>query len=503
MNKIIIFIEAVGKIRSLQRSLNALEIDADIIATKGHLYANSQHLFPVGINEHFEETGRQAVNQKLIDKIKSTSGMYRHYLIATDPDQEGDVIAEDIANLIPEQKLLRVNLHGLDADSIYSALKTAKAYNPELSWPGTCRRILDRVLGASFTNQFENISVGRVQSALLGAIHEKPQVFGVANLAMKDKLSGHDFECEIEVTHANHASIKRIVESLKTNPLSASVKLNQDATASEPWNYAECVFYCAQRLNASIAEVDTAMQKLYEDGLLSYLRSSAKALSKDALACLSNIANSQSGRHQLQVDRVQIISQHDAHESPRPLGLVDISLPLKLMDFNTAVLTMITRNLVRCGTEGVDEIPDTSSLPEWAQSLPWKRTRYATLSWRDSKPKNEITLMAIDVALLGVMNRYQLGRPGTQVDHVQRFMQKKLVHSDLNLTTEGKRWVSKTHPQFLSPKNSAYIENLIADNADLPPSVRAAWIVKELGPQVSETALSTIQMKTQHNSRAS
>lgn len=513
LNKIIIFIESPGKIATLNNSLSEIEFDADIISTGGHLYANQKDMSQVGVNQYFKETDRSPIPERrdTIQAIANTRHRYQYYLIATDPDQEGDVIAGDIANLLSGEKIMRVHLTGLDPESVKLSLEASQQYNDQMKWAGETRRIVDRLISYSFYDKASGCSVGRVQSAILGSISKKP--IPVAEVVLKVKATASDHFDGLAYYQATlligkKTSLEEVDDALFFIENYEAELIDSVKHQETPWNFAQCVISCAKELESDIRSVSASMQRLYEAGKLSYPRSMANAVRKSSLDCLKDIASKHNLQQNFNTELVAAIDEDvssdgfSAHESPRPLhsDLV-IANPLRLLQFDHAVLACITRNLMLCGLDLYKLTPDKREFPEIIRHLDWHRIQYpSALPWqyRQSNTANpssmsELALKSrrtLEISLLERMNREKIGRPSTQINHVQRFLDKELM-SDGHLNEKGLAWFGRTPSVFLSSESSNLIESNIAKASQMPPEMRTPWVLA----QVSEDVLGFIENK--------
>jgi DNA topoisomerase IA len=93
-------IEAPGKAKHILEILKSVGFDARVQATKGHMYSMPDRLTPVGIDSGFREFERKLREPEIGQRIRDEAANADRVFIATDADEEGDVIAWDVAELI-------------------------------------------------------------------------------------------------------------------------------------------------------------------------------------------------------------------------------------------------------------------------------------------------------------------------------------------------------------------------------------------------------------------
>ena len=185
MAETLVIIEAPGKRASLKDVLGRAGMRGfEVEATAGHIAGNPARLSPLGITSSFRETSyairedRIATCERIREAAQSTTG---RIVIATDDDQEGDVIARDVWRLViaPEDRsrVVRVRLRALSPSEVHAAFEDAAPFDPLSAAKGDARRVLDRLVGALSSAEG---AVGRVQGSLLLALTQQKPVVGVA-----------------------------------------------------------------------------------------------------------------------------------------------------------------------------------------------------------------------------------------------------------------------------------------------------------------------------------
>ena len=191
MTNVLVIIEAPGKRASLSDVLWRVGLRvAQVLATVGHIASNPASLSPLGVTSGFRETSYalREDRQHAVERIRAAAQGSDTIYLATDDDQEGDVIARDVYFLALEpedrQRVQRVRLRSLAASEVRDAFALASPFDPLAAAKGDARRILDRMIGALSSAEG---AVGRVQGSLLLALSEQKPVLGVMTHRVKSE----------------------------------------------------------------------------------------------------------------------------------------------------------------------------------------------------------------------------------------------------------------------------------------------------------------------------
>lgn len=473
----LVVIEAPGKIAALTFALRKAGMtDFHIQATSGHLLDMPDMLMPSGIDRNLVETGRFIRNVPMAEAVMGWAAKSQRVLIACDADQEGDVLAWDIAQLIPKhQNVQRVRLRALDFDSVVDTFSHPEPVNLKDSWPGATRRILDRLIGCSFSRfnleQDSDVSVGRIQSGLLGAVSQERIPFAEAIIALPCCDGKDPFVAVLPVYEDNEDAVRELVhlgEQFAKEGHCVPLGEIVEAPDFQPWNYGEAVLAVAEATDRSILEVSHSMQRLYENGKMSYPRSASPAMTGDGLSCVDNIADHHGVRFDAARPPKFSRNSRHAHEAPRPLRAdVDISSPLLIMSPDQAALSLIARHLLACGQPHALHRPDPASLPSWAAGLSFERKVCLWLRpWPRRKAVTGFRTRPREEAMMRLLLKHNLGRASTQVLHAIKFAGRDLLDEKMRMTDKARAWIELTPAVLLDPTTSASIEALIDGAAD-------------------------------------
>lgn len=495
--KNLVLIEAPGKLGTLAAALKRIKLgDFHILATQGHIMDYSKDLGCLGIDAKLNETGRHVVRPQIVETIAQWAQGAERILIATDADQEGDVIAQDLMDtaLTKHPRVQRVHLRSLDVSGVTHAFASAKSMRASDAWPGAARRVLDRLIGATFGvfNGLgsQQVSVGRVQSGLLGAASSKPLPVGVATLVLPCATSREPYSARVLVCKGGEARIQDLMGRCREFASQGGVVQtgeSQACASPKPWCYGEGVLAMAKATGRSIEEVALSMQRLYETGRLSYPRSSSNSMTPFAIDEVDQVAQ----RHGARFDGSRIArftpETVHAHEAAHPLGLnMDLTTPAMLLGKDDAILALLAKHLISCGQPHAMHRPDQKTLPAWADGLEFAKCNSAWITpWPKRTTEIKLDLFSAEMNALALMLEHQLGRPSTQVGHAVKFAARGLVDSQMALTQRAHQWRQGTPVALLDARVSKGIERIleqrVGPHADAgTPSIAVQEILKGL-----------------------
>ncbi len=183
MAKNLVLVESPSKAKTINKYLGR---GYSVEATVGHLRNLPKTKLGVDIENGFEP---KLMNMRgkgdLIKKIKSLIKKADRVFIATDPDREGEAIAQDILDIINGQnkeEIYRVLFNEITKESVKKSMASPVHVNSNLVLSQRARRVMDRIIGykispflwqAMIEESTNSLSAGRVQSVALRLICER------------------------------------------------------------------------------------------------------------------------------------------------------------------------------------------------------------------------------------------------------------------------------------------------------------------------------------------
>jgi DNA topoisomerase-1 len=184
MKKGLIFLESATKKKTIQSFLGEEYV---IFATGGHLWElRKTGVYNLGVDlENFTPS------YEIISEKKNLISAWRNYLVkektaviylATDPDREGEAIAQETAKSlgIDPLKCQRLLFYEITPRSIKEALNNPLTINQNVVNSQLSRQVLDRMIGFCLSTMLQKklqaLSAGRVQSVVLKLITEREEL---------------------------------------------------------------------------------------------------------------------------------------------------------------------------------------------------------------------------------------------------------------------------------------------------------------------------------------
>jgi DNA topoisomerase-1 len=184
MAKNLVLVESPAKAKTINKYLGK---DFTVEATIGHIRNLPKTKLGVDVDDGFKATYLNIRGKgDLIKKIKSLASKSKNVYVATDPDREGEAIAQDIADVITvpnDAKLYRVLFNEITKTGIKYAMENPRGIDEFLVKSQRARRVMDRIIGYKMSpflwkaiiemSGSSSISAGRVQSVALKIICDR------------------------------------------------------------------------------------------------------------------------------------------------------------------------------------------------------------------------------------------------------------------------------------------------------------------------------------------
>ncbi len=318
----------------------------------------------VNVDEEFEPLYVIPKDKKKVVKALTTALKEAdELLLATDEDREGESIAWHLTQVLkPGIPVRRMVFHEITREAIQESLDHCREIDAQLVQAQETRRILDRLVGYTVSPLLwkkiaPGLSAGRVQSAavrlLVNREKERRRFKSGSYWDLKALLSAHDetFTAQLvtldgvrlatgkdfdentgripegkNVVLLNEQQAKDLVERLKAGEwqITDLNERDQTRTPAPPFTTSTLQQEANRKLGMTAKQTMQVAQRLYERGLITYMRTDSVHLSKQALTTIRQRVCDQYGEEYLSENPRQYVTSskgaQEAHEAIRPAG---------------------------------------------------------------------------------------------------------------------------------------------------------------------------------------
>jgi len=255
-------------------------------------------------------------------------------ILATDHDREGEAIAWHLKEVLGLKKPKRIVFNEITEEAVQEALKKPRLIDEDMREAQEARRVLDRLVGYDLSGLIwkkvrYGLSAGRVQSPALRIVMERereirafiPEKFWVitAETQSKDKTD-IALKC-IEEPKTQEDADTIVKEAKKNDWKVASIKETAAKRSPRaPFTTSTLQQTASSRLGYAPSRTMGIAQKLYEAGLITYMRTDSTTMSKQALGQIGKVVESEYGKDKLSIREYKTKSKaaQEAHEAVRP-----------------------------------------------------------------------------------------------------------------------------------------------------------------------------------------
>lgn len=298
--KPLIIVESFTKTKTIAKYLDD---KYNVICSLGHI--NNLPKDDVGIDIQTWKGTFVPTNPKIIknirDHVKQTDVIY----IASDPDMEGEAIAHHIYNnisdLVVNKKCHRIEFYEITKNAIINAINSPRNINNDIVDAQETRRFVDRLVGYKLSpllwNKFHDntLSVGRVQSISLLLCVNVLQKIQEHKIEPYWTITGY-FDASTNVIdfklYDNEKNIFKTNKSDRIRALLDDFKFDLDFKLSisetnaidnpaPPYTTTTLQQDAYNKHRFSSKKTMQLSQQLYENGLITYMRTDSNNISND------------------------------------------------------------------------------------------------------------------------------------------------------------------------------------------------------------------------------
>ncbi|PBI91624.1 DNA topoisomerase 1 [Flavobacterium sp. ACN2] len=297
MAKNLVIVESPAKAKTIEKFLGS---DFQVESSYGHIADLPSKEIGVDVENGFKPKYEVSPDKKaLVTKLKSLSKNAETVWLASDEDREGEAISWHLAEelKLDRKKTKRIVFHEITKSAILKAIDNPREIDYNLVNAQQARRVLDRLVGYELSPVLwrkikGGLSAGRVQSVSVRLIVEREreiqnfnavatysivaEFVNEAGKAFKAKLpKNFNTKKEAEDFLNQNIGSKYKVADLETKPTKKS--------PTAPFTTSTLQQEAARKLYLPVGITMQLAQRLYEAGLITYMRTDSVNLSKEAM----------------------------------------------------------------------------------------------------------------------------------------------------------------------------------------------------------------------------
>ena len=300
MQENLVIVESPAKAKTIEKFLGENFV---VKSSFGHIRDLAKKDLGIHIDDGFApvyEIPRD--KKKVVDELAKLAKTKTVWL-ASDEDREGEAIAWHLTEVLglPVDRTKRIVFHEITKRAILEAIETPRTVNMDLVNAQQARRILDRLVGFELSPVLwkkvrPSLSAGRVQSVAVRLIVERereiiafasaPYFRVVAQFYPANDPEKTLFKAELSSRFATQQQAEEFLQSCIGAAFTVSKSEEKPAQRhpAPPFTTSTLQQEAGRKLGMSVSQTMSVAQHLYEQGLITYMRTDSVNLSQQALA---------------------------------------------------------------------------------------------------------------------------------------------------------------------------------------------------------------------------
>lgn len=343
--KNLVIVESPGKIKKLQEALGN---DFVVKASIGHIRDLDENGLSIDVNDGFKPNYViPADKKKVVADLKKEAQKASMVWLASDADREGEAISWHLFETLglSSENTRRIVCLEITKPAILAAIENPREIDMNLVNAQQARRVLDRLVGFELSPVLwrkvqPKLSAGRVQSVALRLIVDKErEIINFRNESYYKVEAMFHPEGTPEQTLVK-ATLDRKFKDLDSAKAFLEKCIGADfricsvdkkegtRTPAAPFTTSTLQQEAARKLRFSVSQTMSVAQKLYEQGLITYMRTDSTNLSALAIGAAEKfITETYGGQYSKKRQyKTKAKGAQEAHEAIRPTYLGNASI---------------------------------------------------------------------------------------------------------------------------------------------------------------------------------
>ncbi len=341
----LVIVESPTKAKTISKFLGK---EYQVESSYGHIRDLPKSKLGIDVENNFEPQYIIPTKaRKTVSHLREAASKADVVVLATDEDREGEAIGWHLAQALKldTKNTKRIVFHEITKSAIEHALKKPRVLDMNLVDAQQARRILDRLVGYKLSpflwkKVMRGLSAGRVQSVTVRLIVDreieirsfKPQEYWTITVELSK--NGEALEANLikindrildKFEIANQETAEKITKDLEGKQFMVEKMEQTEFKKNPPPPFITSTLQqdAARRLGFSSKKTMFIAQRLYEHGLITYMRTDSVNLSKDSLTAAQEWLEKEFGKEYSSPRQYESKSRlaQEAHEAVRPTDI--------------------------------------------------------------------------------------------------------------------------------------------------------------------------------------
>lgn len=333
----LVIVESPAKAKTIEKFLGA---DFKVMSSYGHIRDLKKKELSIDMDTMQPSYVIPKEKEKLVSELKTSAKKAKKIWLASDEDREGEAISWHLCEVLglDEKKTSRIVFHEITKPAILAAIENPRHLDMNLVNAQQARRMLDRLVGFKLSPVLWRkvkpaLSAGRVQSVAVRLIVEREReiqqfksepyyrVNAIFGLTRQDG-SQVEVKAELDKRFTHHDEAVAFLELCRNAEFSVEAiqKKPLKRSPAPPFTTSTLQQEAARKLGFSVSQTMMVAQHLYENGLITYMRTDSVNLSNLAIGTAKEEITKLYGEEYSQPHNFHTHSKgaQEAHEAIRP-----------------------------------------------------------------------------------------------------------------------------------------------------------------------------------------
>ncbi len=333
----LVIVESPAKAKTIEKFLGK---DFKVKSSFGHIRDLAKKGLGINLDKDFEPIYEIPEDKrKVVDELSRMAREAKTVWLASDEDREGEAIAWHLAKVLdlPIDRTKRIVFHEITQRAILDAIENPRTIDLNLVNAQQARRVLDRLVGFELSPVLWKkvrpaLSAGRVQSVAVRLIVErerdiinfKPvaQFRVVAQFYAAEDQEKTLFKATLSQGFDTRDEAEQFLKECIGERFTVSKAEEKPVQryAAPPFTTSTLQQEAGRKLGMSVSQTMSVAQKLYEQGLITYMRTDSVNLSQMAITqCKNEITRLFGAKYSYPHNfKTKSKGAQEAHEAIRP-----------------------------------------------------------------------------------------------------------------------------------------------------------------------------------------